>query len=118
MDDSTEYEPWNPLGISINDQHDTVPFQSYAVSTFTWACRLVQILERLLVEVYNPLKLDNSQDSQVQNCIRRQRVALQQWWELLPDILRLRPQKLPVRCPPSHIVTLKYVIHLTLVIAY
>ena len=108
MDDSAEYEAWNPHGTFSVDEMGNPPFQSHSVSTFKWACKLVQILNQLLIDVYNPVKLDNVKHRRVQECTRLQKVALQQWWADLPDYLRMLPEGLPLRCPPSHIVTLKY----------
>lgn len=95
----------------LTERNAHPPFPSHSVSTFTWACKLVEILNQLLVEVYNPLKLHRASNRRVQECVRSQKLALEQWWKGLPDFLRMIPEELPLYCPPNHIVTLKYAQH-------
>jgi hypothetical protein len=74
-----------------------------------WICRLAEILNQLLVHVYNPLIRDPK--PQLAECIQAQRRNLRVWWQDLPEMLRLTPTQLPKFSPPSHIVTLKYLFY-------
>ena len=110
-DDSAEFETWGPHGLSDHIQ-DAYPYiQSHAASTFTWTCKLVEIIHQLLTEVYNPLK--HGTHDHVSSCLMSQRGYLAAWWKILPDYLRLVPEALPEYSPPNHIVTLKYVLALS-----
>ena len=105
VDDSTERELWSPHGIPFPEDTPYPPTPAYSVSTFTWACKLAVILSPLLAEVYDPLKHPTA--TRISECVSAQKVALRKWWQELPEILRLFPERLPPQCPPSHIVTLK-----------
>jgi hypothetical protein len=69
-------------------------------------CQLSVIFNQILVHMYDPL-FQNT-DEEVDECLRTQEAALQQWWDQLPPFLRLEPNNLPAIAPPSHVVTLKY----------
>lgn len=69
-------------------------------------CQLSVIFNEILIHMYDPL-FQNTEE-EVNECLRTQELALQQWWDRLPHFLRLDPGSLPALAPPSHIVTLKY----------
>ena len=57
--------------------------------------------------MYDPA--DQNTETEVQECILREEVSLDQWWDGLPTFLKIATNELPDDAPPSHIVTLKYV---------
>ena len=48
-------------------------------------------------------------EAEFYNCVIEQARNLAEWWDELPDYLKLVPTSLPPYSPPSHIVILKYV---------
>ncbi|KAL9050747.1 MAG: hypothetical protein Q9162_006454 [Coniocarpon cinnabarinum] len=105
MDDSAEYELWSPQSASGMKQTDYPLTPAHAISSFIWVCKLSQVLNEVLVQVYDPMR--HAPDGMFE-CIKKQKQALCQWRSALPDFLRLDIGNLPMHCPPSHIVTLKY----------
>jgi hypothetical protein len=71
-------------------------------------CRLSIIFNQILMHMYDPA--DQNTESEVQECILREEISLDQWWEELPAFLKIATSELPDDAPPSHIVTLKYVL--------
>jgi hypothetical protein len=71
-------------------------------------CQLSVIFNQILVHMYDPMSQNTEEE--VDECVRTQEAALQQWWGTLPHFLRLDATALPALAPPSHIVTLKYVL--------
>ena len=69
-------------------------------------CQLSEIFNKILIRVYDPL--GQTTEPEIQACLDGEGRALKRWWEELPDFLRIDAANLPLYCPPSHIVTLKY----------
>ena len=105
-DDSSEEELWIPLGIHFTDGREYPPWKAHSISSFKWICKLAEVLDQLLLNVYNPLM--RVTQTQLLECLESQKKALRQWWKELPNFLRIDPANMPIYCPPSHIVTLKY----------
>jgi hypothetical protein len=70
-------------------------------------CGLAEILNQIIIHIYDPVR--RSTEAEFHACVREQGKNLKEWWEELPDFLKLVVTDLPLYCPPSHIVTLKYV---------
>lgn len=68
-------------------------------------CQLSVIFNQILVHMYDPLRLNT--EAEMEECLSTQGAALQQWWDELPQFLRIEKSSLPSLAPPSHIVTLK-----------
>lgn len=71
-------------------------------------CSLAEILNQIIIHIYDPVR--QSTEAQIQECVDKQGANLEKWWNELPPFLKLIPNNLPTYCPPSHVVTLKYVI--------
>ena len=70
-------------------------------------CQLSEIFNQILIHMYDPM--GQNSEVEINSCLTSEGAALLHWWQDLPSFLRIDPQKLPTQCPPSHIVTLKYV---------
>ncbi|KAL1868087.1 hypothetical protein Daus18300_006068 [Diaporthe australafricana] len=108
LDDSNENEMWTPFGITYPDGVKYPPIAAHSTSCFVQMCRLTVIFNEILIHMYDPLGLNT--EAEIQECLVRQEAALRQWWEDLPHFLKMDASMLPPLAPPSHIVTLKYVI--------
>jgi hypothetical protein len=71
-------------------------------------CALSVIFNQILIHMYDPA--DQNSEEEIQECILREELSLDQWWEDLPKFLVIATKEMPDDAPPSHIVTLKYVI--------
>lgn len=69
-------------------------------------CGLAEILNQIIIHIYDPVR--KSTETEFYACVQQQGKNLKEWWEELPDFLKLVATDLPLYCPPSHIVTLKY----------
>jgi hypothetical protein len=107
VDDSAENELWIPHGIVYREGMDYPPTQAHSISCFMRMCQLSVILNEVLVHIYDPLRQNT--DAEIKACLDHEGTALRLWWDELPDFLRIDAKLLPSHCPPSHIVTLKYV---------
>lgn len=107
MDDTAESDIWYPHGVTFPPGAEYPPMQAHSTSCFVKMCGLAEILNQILVNIYDPLR--QISDAEFRNCITQQEKNLDQWWDELPDFLRLVAGELPPYCPPSHIVTLKLV---------
>jgi hypothetical protein len=105
VDDTAESEIWYPHGVTFPQGAEYPPMQAHSTSCFVKMCGLAEILNQILVHIYDPLR--QTSDAEFRNCIIQQERNLSQWWDELPDFLRLVAGELPPYCPPSHIVTLK-----------
>lgn len=112
LDDSSETELWEPLrgvGVTALDggesSYPAVP--SHAISCFSHMCRLAIIFNEILEHMYDPVR--SNSPAEMQDCLAEQEAALQNWWAELPAHLKIDPAALPALAPPSHKVTLKYV---------
>lgn len=72
-------------------------------------CRLSVIFHEILVHIYDPMQ--SKSEHEVEDCLYREGEAMRQWWLDLPPFLKIDALALPEWSPPSHIVTLKYVIY-------
>jgi hypothetical protein len=68
-------------------------------------CQLSVIFNQILIHMYDPLRQNTA--AEMQDCLSRQEIALQDWWKDLPTPLKMDAGALPALAPPSHIVTLK-----------
>ncbi|QKX62118.1 uncharacterized protein TRUGW13939_09274 [Talaromyces rugulosus] len=109
LDDTAESEIWYPHGVTFPQGAEYPPMQAHSTSCFVKMCGLAEILNQILVHIYDPLR--QTSDSEFRNCIIQQEKNLSQWWDELPDFLRLVAGELPPYCPPSHIVTLNCLYH-------
>jgi hypothetical protein len=110
VDDTSETEPWTPQGVVFPDGRNYPPTQAHSTSCFMRVCGLAEILNQIIVHIYDPDR--QSSEQEFYTCVREQERNLQEWWENLPDFLRLDASNLPLYCPPSHIVNMKYVLSL------
>lgn len=104
VDDTAEIESWLPHGLLAADYS---PRQAHSISCFIQMCALAEILNQVLIHLYDPSHELSS--SQAYECAAAQGSKLQHWWRELPGHLKLDSTTTPANCPPSHIVTLKYV---------
>jgi hypothetical protein len=66
--------------------------------------------------MYDPAG-QNSED-EIRECILREEVSLDQWWEDLPKFLVIATKEMPDDAPPSHIVTLNCLYHTFRILLY
>lgn len=103
MDDTAELEAWAPHG-----HFSTYPAkQAHSISCFIQMCGLAEILNQILIHFYSA-----NQDLSLQRayqCTVAEGSKLRDWWRDLPEHLKINLALPSVECPPSHIVTLKYV---------
>lgn len=108
FDDSAEDDIWVPFGAQqVGVTWKYPPTTAHSASCFMSMCRLSVIFNEILIHMYDPLAQNT--DAEVQECLRTQEPAFQEWWNQLPPHLKIDPVALPALAPPSHIVTLKYV---------
>lgn len=105
MDDTSEVEIWSPHGVRFPDGTHYPPTQAHSTSCFIQMCGLAEILNQILVYIYDPMR--QSTENQFFDCVQEQAKNLSDWWDELPDYLKLVATDLPAYCPPSHIMTLK-----------
>jgi len=79
--------------------------QAHSISCFVRICGLAEILNQVLVHLYNPHR--QRQNQQLQLWTDQLSRKLQGWWTDLPEFLKLSAIDLPRVCPPSHIAVLK-----------
>lgn len=106
VDDSAENDIWIPHGVSTLRENEYPPQKAHSISCFIQMCRLAEILNVILLRLYDPLR--QSSEAEVLQCVNTQGEELRLWWKRLPDFLKLEVMDLPTYSPPSHIVTLKY----------
>ncbi|KAL2366834.1 hypothetical protein RJZ56_000165 [Blastomyces dermatitidis] len=105
LDDTAEIEIWTPHGIVFPEGTHYPPTQAYATSCFMKMCSLTEILNQIIIHVYDPIR--KSTEAEFQTCVGQQSRNLEEWWDELPVFLKLIVDYLPPYSPPSHIVTLK-----------
>lgn len=71
-------------------------------------CQLSEIFNQILIHIYDLLA--RNAEPEIQAYLATESRALGRWWDDLPEFLRIDAKYLPAYCPPSHIVTFKYVI--------
>lgn len=104
MDDTAEIEPWTPHGLPSSDYR---PKQAHSISCFIQMCALAEILNEILINLHNPSR--ELPRLQAYKCADLQSGKLRDWWRDLPEHLKINLSDPELECPPSHIVTLKYV---------
>ncbi|KAI6782352.1 Nitrogen assimilation transcription factor nit-like protein [Emericellopsis cladophorae] len=116
FDDSAENDPWTPFGMQAGPAYSYPPTPAHSASCFTSMCQLSVIFNQILVHMYDPMSQNTEEE--VDDCVRTQEAALQQWWDMLPPFLRLDATSLPAMAPPSHIVTLNCLYHTFRILLY
>ncbi|OJJ45729.1 hypothetical protein ASPZODRAFT_68933 [Penicilliopsis zonata CBS 506.65] len=109
LDDTAEMESWVPHGVIFPDGTHYPPAQAHSTSCFMKMCGLAEILNQIMIHIYDPMR--KSSEAEFLNCIQEQGQNLAEWWEELPDYLKLVATDLPPYCPPSHIVLLNCLYH-------
>ncbi|KAK1766916.1 nitrogen assimilation transcription factor nit-4 [Phialemonium atrogriseum] len=115
FDDSSERDLWVPFGLDSKD-FEYPPTAAHSNSCFTKMCQLSVIFNQILVHMYDPLRLNT--EAEMEECLSTQGAALQQWWDELPQFLRIEKSSLPALAPPSHIVTLNCLYHTFKILLY
>ena len=116
VDDTSEIEIWTPHGVTFPDGAHYPPTQAHSTTCFIQMCGLAEILNQILVHVYDPMR--QSTEAEFFDCVQEQAKNLGDWWDELPDYLRLVATDLPPYSPPSHIMTLKYVLYFMLALVF
>ncbi|PNY24320.1 Nitrogen assimilation transcription factor nit-4 [Tolypocladium capitatum] len=116
FDDSAEDEIWVPFGAPVGASWKYPPATAHSASCFMNMCRLSVIFNEILIHMYDPLAQNTA--AEMEECLRTQEPAFQEWWNLLPPHLKLDPVKLPALAPPSHIVTLNCLHHTFKILLY
>ncbi|KAJ5535902.1 transcriptional regulator family: Fungal Specific TF [Penicillium frequentans] len=109
LDDTSEIEIWTPHGVTFPDGAHYPPTQAHSTSCFMRMCGLAEILNQILVHIYDPMR--QSTEAEFFECVQEQARNLGEWWDELPDYLKLVATDLPPYCPPSHIMTLNCLYH-------
>ncbi|KAL4999429.1 fungal-specific transcription factor domain-containing protein [Aspergillus recurvatus] len=116
LDDYAEHELWSPHGIVYPQGSEYPPTTAHSISCFRWMCRLSIIFNQILIHIYDPSKIHT--DSELSACLHSEGQSLKQWWDDLPDFLRIETENLPQHCPPSHIATLNCLYHVFKILLY
>ncbi|KAJ5682765.1 hypothetical protein N7462_005930 [Penicillium macrosclerotiorum] len=109
LDDTSEIEIWTPHGVSFPDGAHYPPTQARSTSCFIQMCGLAEILNQILIHIYDPVR--RSTETEFFDCVQEQAKNLSDWWDGLPDYLKLVATDLPSYSPPSHITTLNCLYH-------
>ncbi|KAJ5161856.1 hypothetical protein N7492_007248 [Penicillium capsulatum] len=109
LDDTSEIEIWTPHGVSFPDGARYPPTQAHSTSCFMKMCGLAEILNQILVHIYDPMHQNT--EAEFFDCVQEQSKNLSDWWDDLPEYLKLVATDLPPYCPPSHIMTLNCLYH-------
>ncbi|GJN70202.1 hypothetical protein PLICBS_004255 [Purpureocillium lilacinum] len=117
FDDSAEEDIWVPFGAQqVGVTWKYPPTTAHSASCFMSMCRLSVIFNEILIHMYDPLSQNT--DAEVQECLRTQEPAFQEWWNQLAPHLKLDPLALPAMAPPSHIVTMNCLYHTFKILLY
>ncbi|KAJ6438016.1 C6 transcription factor [Purpureocillium lavendulum] len=117
FDDSAEEDIWVPFGaeqVGVTWKYPPTP--AHSTSCFMSMCSLSVIFNEILIHMYDPLSRNT--DAEVQECLRTQEPAFQEWWNRLAPHLKLDPLALPPMAPPSHIVTMNCLYHTFKILLY
>ncbi|KAJ5359327.1 uncharacterized protein N7496_011740 [Penicillium cataractarum] len=109
LDDTSEIEIWTPHGVTFPDGAHYPPTQAHSTSCFIQMCGLAEILNQILIHIYDPMR--QSTEAEFFDCVQEQAKNLSDWWDELPDYLKLVATDLPSYSPPSHIMTLNCLYH-------
>ncbi|KAL3462524.1 fungal-specific transcription factor domain-containing protein [Aspergillus heterothallicus] len=116
MDDYAEHELWSPHGVDYTDGSEYQPTTAHSISCFRSTCRLSTIFNQILLHIYDPSKTHT--DTELRACLQSEGQSLRQWWDDLPEFLKIDTGNLPPSCPPSHIVTLNCLYHVFKILLY
>ncbi|USP76410.1 SwnK [Curvularia clavata] len=106
MDDTAEIEPWTPHGLPTANYR---PRQAHSISCFIQMCSLAEILNQILIHLYNPFH--ELSPTNAYQCAISEGSRLRDWWRDLPEHLKINLAEMHSDCPPSHIVTLNCLYH-------
>ncbi|KAJ6001259.1 hypothetical protein N7522_006486 [Penicillium canescens] len=109
LDDTAEIETWTPHGVTFPDGAHYPPTQAHSTSCFMKMCGLAEVLNQILIHIYDPNRPSTA--SEFYDCVQEQSRSLADWWEDLPEYLKLSAMNLPPYSPPSHIVILNCFYH-------
>ncbi|PLB33621.1 putative C6 transcription factor [Aspergillus candidus] len=109
LDNTAEIENWTPHGVVFPDGFHYPPTQAHSTSAFVKMCGLAEILHEILVHIYDPIR--QVSEMELYSCVEEQAQNLAEWWEELPDFLKLIVSDLPPFSPPAHIVILNCLYH-------
>ncbi|CAI7671782.1 unnamed protein product [Penicillium manginii] len=109
LDDTSEIEIWTPHGVTFPDGAHYPPTQAHSTSCFMRMCGLAEVLNQILIHIYDPMR--QSTEAEFFDCVQEQSRNLSEWWDDLPDYLKLVATDLPPYSPPSHIMTLNCLYH-------
>ncbi|KAJ6160561.1 hypothetical protein N7470_003957 [Penicillium chermesinum] len=98
LDDTSEVEIWTPHGVRFPDGAHYPPTEAHSTSCFMKMCGLAEILNQILVHIY---PMSQTTESEFLDCVQEQAKNLSDWWDELPDYLRLVPTDLPPIFPPK-----------------
>lgn len=85
VDDTAEIEAWTPHGIELSEGKPYPAQPAHSISCFTEMCRLSEIVNELLIQVYDPLQ--EGAKSGVQSALEELDMRLEEWWSNLPHFL-------------------------------
>ncbi|KAJ5876720.1 hypothetical protein N7455_000185 [Penicillium solitum] len=106
-----DYQPWDDNGEFTQSQ----PFLSYSITTFHYACRILQMVVQPLDDIYTP---NNSTSwHEKKSIMTKATVELTSFYNNFPSILRLpsAPSKQPV---PPHIYCLHIHYHTLIILLH
>ncbi|KAG2421011.1 hypothetical protein HFD88_000627 [Aspergillus terreus] len=109
LDDTAEVEIWTPHGVDFPEGTHYPPSQAHSTSCFMKTCGLAEILNQILIHIYDPIR--QVSEAEFHDCVREQAQNLEGWWEELPPYLKMIPADLPPYSPPGHIVILNCLYH-------
>ncbi|PLN86606.1 putative Zn(II)2Cys6 transcription factor [Aspergillus taichungensis] len=109
LDNTAEIENWTPHGVVFPDGFHYPPTQAHSTSAFVKMCGLAEILNEILIHVYDPVR--QVPEVELYSCVQEQAQNLAEWWEELPGFLKLIISDLPPYSPPAHIVILNCLYH-------
>ncbi|PKY09197.1 putative Zn(II)2Cys6 transcription factor [Aspergillus campestris IBT 28561] len=109
LDNTAEIENWTPHGVVFPDGFHYPPTQAHSTSAFVKMCGLAEILNEILIHIYDPIR--QVSEMEFYSCVEEQAQNLAEWWEELPDFLKLIVSDLPPYSPPAHIVILNCLYH-------
>ncbi|KAJ5604873.1 hypothetical protein N7510_010027 [Penicillium lagena] len=124
LDDFTETEPWQPFygsDSSVSQSTAYTPRTAHTISCFTSLCKLCKILSRLMFELYSPHQPSKELPSNVDTksaAFVEINEELQDWWNKLPEFLKINTAQASSPSPPPHIASLNLMYHTTLILLH
>lgn len=105
LDDYAETEPWMPYFPTGGHSPSTMeypPTPSFAISCFTNFCKLAVIINDIMLHLYS-----RQRSGSISDFVQKARVRLEAWRSASAAHLMIDTLKLPMICPPPHILTQK-----------